>query len=119
MRILLTGASGFVGSHILEELSVNDHEIVSIVRKTSNLKWIDNSQVILKYGSLDDEKFLQEVVQDVDVVIHCAGVVRALNWNIYNNINVLGTKKLVQSVLKNNSKLKKFIFISSQAAMGP
>lgn len=119
MKILLTGANGFVGSHILEELSANKHEVISVVRKTSNLKWINNSQVTLKYGSLEDEIFLQEVVHDVDVIIHCAGVVRALNWDIYNNTNVLGTKKIVQSVLKNNPKLKKFIFISSQAAMGP
>ncbi len=119
MKILLTGANGFVGSHILEELTANNHNVSAVVRKTSNLKWINKNKVSLKYGSLEDENFLKEVVSDVDIVIHCAGIVRALNWDDYNNINVLGTKKLVQSVLKNNPDLKKFIFISSQAAMGP
>jgi nucleoside-diphosphate-sugar epimerase len=119
MKILLTGANGFVGSHILEELTANNHNVSAVVRKTSNLKWINKNKVSLKYGSLEDENFLKEVVSDVDIVVHCAGIVRALNWDDYNNINVLGTKKLVQSVLKNNPDLKKFIFISSQAAMGP
>ncbi|MFA7074983.1 MAG: NAD-dependent epimerase/dehydratase family protein [Endomicrobiaceae bacterium] len=119
MKILLTGANGFVGSHILEELSADNHDIISVVRKTSNLRWINNEKVSLLYGSLGDEDFLKKAVSGIDVIIHCAGVVRALNWDIYNEINVLGTKNIVQAVLNNNPGLKKFIFISSQAAMGP
>ena len=42
MKILLTGATGFVGSHIVEELISNKHTIVTTIRKTSNLKWIKN-----------------------------------------------------------------------------
>lgn len=119
MKILLTGANGFVGSHILEELSSYNHEITAIVRKTSNLKWININSVILKYGDLQDTVFLEKAVEQADVIIHCAGAVRALNWNTYEKVNVTGTKNLVQAVLKNNKNLKKFIFISSQAAMGP
>ena len=119
MRILLTGANGFVGSHIVEELVLNNYEVICVVRKKSNLKWIENQPIQLKYGSLDDKIFLKEVISDVDIVIHCAGIVRALQWNTYNEVNVIGTKKIIESILENNRNLKKFIFISSQAAMGP
>jgi nucleoside-diphosphate-sugar epimerase len=119
MKILLTGANGFVGSHIVEELVSNNYEVTCIVRKSSNLKWIENQPIQLKYGSLEDKQFLQEVILDADVVIHCAGIVRALEWKTYNEVNVIGTRKIIESVLENNINLKKFIFISSQAAMGP
>lgn len=119
MKILLTGANGFVGSHIVEELVLNNYDVTCIVRKNSNLKWIENQPIQLKYGSLEDKQFLQEVISDVDIVIHCAGVVRALEWDTYNEVNVIGTRKIIESVLENNRNLKKFIFISSQAAMGP
>ncbi|GAB1401127.1 NAD(P)-dependent oxidoreductase [Elusimicrobiota bacterium] len=119
MKILLTGANGFVGSHIVEELILNNYDVTCIVRKNSNLQWIKTQSVKLKYGSLEDKQFLKEVVSDVDIVIHCAGVVRALDWNAYHEVNVVATKKIIESVLENNINLKKFIFISSQAAMGP
>ncbi|MDD5021482.1 MAG: NAD(P)-dependent oxidoreductase [Endomicrobiaceae bacterium] len=119
MKILLTGANGFVGSHIVEELILNNYDVTCIVRKNSNLKWIENQQIKLKYGSLEDKQFLKEVISETDAVIHCAGVVRALEWNVYNEVNVIATKNIIESVLENNTNLKKFIFISSQAAMGP
>ena len=119
LRILLTGATGFVGSHIVEELISNNHTVIAIVRKNSNLKWIKDYPIQLEYCSLNDEDQLSKLLSTVDVVIHCAGVVRALNWEGYYNTNVLGTKNLVQAAIKNKNNIKKFIYISSQAAMGP
>lgn len=119
MRILLTGATGFVGSHIVEELISNNHTIVATIRKSSNLKWIKDYPIQYEYCSLNDEEQLSKLLSTVDVVVHCAGVVRALNWDSYYDTNVIGTQKLVQVALKNKTNIKKFIYISSQAAMGP
>jgi len=119
MKILITGANGFVGSHIVEELTANNYEVICAVRKNSDLKWINNRPVKLKYGTLNDKTFLKEIISETDIVIHCAGVVRALTWDTYNDVNVTGTKNIIETVLENNKNLKKFIFISSQAAMGP
>ena len=119
MKVLLTGSTGFVGSHIAEELISNNHNIVATIRKTSNLKWIKGYPIQFEYCSLNDEENLSKIVSSVDVIIHCAGVVRALNWDGYYNTNVMGTQKLVQAALKNKNNIKKFIYISSQAAMGP
>jgi len=119
MKVLLTGANGFVGSHIVEELLLNNYEVVCVVRKNSDLKWISNQNLIIKYGELYDKVFMKEAVASSDVVIHCAGAVRAFDWSVYKKINVDITKNIIDSILESNQALKKFIFISSQAAMGP
>ena len=119
LRVLVTGASGFVGSHIVETLLAKKHQVTCIVRKTSDLSWISHLQVFFKYGDLSDEKFLEICVKDADIVVHCAGSVRAFNREEYFKSNVENTKNLCNAVMKANPSLKKFIFISSQAAMGP
>jgi nucleoside-diphosphate-sugar epimerase len=117
-RILLTGANGFVGSHIAEALVEANHKVICTIRQTSHLKWIKDFPLEYKYGDLGNKKFLQEIVEDVDVVIHCAGVVRSMTKKNYFKENVENTKSLCEAILKNNVNLKKFVFISSQAAMG-
>lgn len=119
MKVLLTGATGFVGSHIVEELVSKNHNIIAAIRKSSNLKWIKNQPIQFECCSLNDEQQLSNIVSKVDVIVHCAGVVRALDWKEYYETNVLGTQKLVQATIKNKNNIKKFIYISSQAAMGP
>jgi nucleoside-diphosphate-sugar epimerase len=117
-KILLTGANGFVGSHIAEALVKANHKVICTVRQMSNLKWIKDLPLEYKYGDLGNKKFLQEIVEDVNVVIHCAGVIRAMTKENYFKENVENTKSLCEAILKNNTNLKKFVFISSQAAMG-
>jgi nucleoside-diphosphate-sugar epimerase len=116
---LVTGASGFVGSHIVETLLEAKHSVICAVRKTSNLRWVEDLPVKYRYGDLNDEKFSETVVKNVSAVIHCAGIVRAMNKNEYFKANAENTKNLCNAVLKVNPGLKKFIFISSQSAMGP
>jgi nucleoside-diphosphate-sugar epimerase len=119
LRVLVTGANGFVGSHIAEALLEAKHQVTCIVRKTSNLSWINPLPLFYKYGNLEDERFLQICIKDADVVVHCAGAVRAMNKESYFASNVANTKNLCSAVLKSGKNIKKFIFISSQAAMGP
>ncbi len=119
MRILITGATGFVGSHIVGKLVGDGYEVTALVRKTSDIKYIKDFKINYEYTSLDDEQNLTELLSKFDVVVHCAGVVRALNWEGYEKTNVIGTRNLVNAAVKNKSNIKKFIFISSQAAMGP
>jgi nucleoside-diphosphate-sugar epimerase len=119
LKVLVTGANGFVGSHIAETLLEENYHVICAVRGTSNLKWIKNLSLEYRYGSLSDKKFLDTVVKDVDVIVHCAGVVRAMTKDEYFRANAENTKNLCEAILKNNPNLKKFVFISSQAAMGP
>lgn len=118
-RILITGANGFVGSHITEHLVSCNHEITALVRKSSNVKYLKNCRINYEYISLENEEGLTNLLSEFDVVVHCAGVVRALNWEGYEKTNIMGTKNLVNAAINNKNTLKKFIYISSQAAMGP
>jgi nucleoside-diphosphate-sugar epimerase len=119
LKILVTGANGFVGSHIVETLLKKKYNVTCILREKANLKWIQNLPIEYKYGSLDDEKFLETVIKNVDIIVHCAGAVRAISKDEYFKVNVKNTRNLCQSIIKTNLNIKKFIFISSQAAVGP
>ncbi|MDR2426665.1 MAG: NAD-dependent epimerase/dehydratase family protein [Endomicrobium sp.] len=119
LKVLVTGSNGFIGSHIVEALLSKKHQVTCVVRKTSDLSWISHLPVFFKYGDLNDIKFLEICVKNIDIIVHCAGRVRAFNREDYFKGNVEYTKNLCNAVLKMNPSLKKFIFISSQAAMGP
>ncbi|MCA6070223.1 MAG: NAD-dependent epimerase/dehydratase family protein [Endomicrobium sp.] len=119
LKILVTGANGFVGSHVVEALLEENHRVICAVRETSNLKWIKILPLEYRYGNLNDKNFLETAVQNVDGIVHCAGVVRAMTKDEYFRANVDNSKHLCEAIIKNNPYLKKFVFISSQAAMGP
>ncbi|MCB4792448.1 MAG: NAD-dependent epimerase/dehydratase family protein [Elusimicrobia bacterium] len=119
MKILLTGANGFVGSNIAEELIENGHEVLALVRRTSFLGFLKNLPIKYYYGDMCTLQSLVEPVKHADVIIHNAGVVRAFSKDAYFQANQTGTRNLVETILQYNPKIKKLIYISSQAAMGP
>jgi len=119
MKVLLTGATGFIGSFLAEQLLEKGYEVRCLVRTSSNLQWIADLDIECHYGSLDDVDSLKRGLQEVDYVFHLAGLTKAMSADEFNEANVLGTKNLLQVILENNIKLKRFVFVSSQAAAGP
>lgn len=118
MKVLLTGASGFIGYHLVELLYNEGFEIICLVRKTSKVEQIKN-KVKLVYGEVTIPSSLDEAVKGVDYIIHAAGTVKAISPKHYFDINTQGTVNLFNAVLKNNPNLKRFVYISSQAASKP
>lgn len=114
---LVTGANGFVGSHIIDNLQQNQHKIYCLVRKTSNLEWLNDKDVQLIYGSLNELNEIEKIKNEIDIVIHCAGVVQSKKKDLFTEVNIEGTKNLLNSF--NNCKICKFIYISSLTAAGP
>jgi len=119
LNILVTGANGFIGSHILKYLSgKNEYYVRGMVRRTSNLFRVidDNSKNYqLVYSSLDEP--LESILDGIDVVINTIG--KATYWGKYEEFyktNVEGTKKLLQACLKNG--VRRFIHISSATVYG-
>ena len=108
-----------MGSHIAEGLVARGHRVKCLVRRTSNRQWLRNCDVEYCLGDLDDVVAVRDSVKGVDAVIHAAGVLRALRREDYYAINQLATGNLARSVLEVNPALHKFIYLSSQAAMGP
>ena len=119
MRVLLTGASGFLGSHIAEQLTKRGDIVRGFVRKSSNVEGLKKLNAELAYGVLERGEGLQEALADVDVVIHCAGVVKALEPEEFQRVNAGGTEHLLEAVRRHKRDIKRFILISSLEAFGP
>ena len=119
MKALVTGATGFIGSHLVEALVQRGVQVKCLVRNTSRLGWIKNCPVECVVGDCQEKQSLQQAVQDVDLVFHLAGATMAVKEQTFFEVNGQGTENLLQACIENNTRLKKFIYLSSQAAAGP
>lgn len=120
MRVLVTGGSGFLGSHVAEQLSAAGHHVVALVRKSSNRKFLSTLQnVELAEGAVEDRASIDRAMRDVDAVVHSAGLVKALTQADFFACNTQGTVNLLESALANAPKLRRFVHVSSLEACGP
>ena len=116
---VVTGASGFVGSHLVDFLLSKDHHVKCLLRSTSSKKWLEGKPVEIINSGLFDKNSLREVLKDADYLFHVAGVVKAKTEEEYYNGNVETTKSLLDVVLEVNPKIKRVMILSSQTACGP
>jgi nucleoside-diphosphate-sugar epimerase len=119
LTALVTGATGFIGSHLVEALVQRGTHVRCLVRNKTLLGWVKNSRVEFVVGNCQDRNSLKQAVMDVDQVFHLAGVTTAVKEETYFDVNALGTENLIQACIEDNNRLKKFIYLSSQAAAGP
>ena len=119
MKALITGASGFIGSHLAEELLKRGYEVACIVRKTSDLKWLSGFDIKLINGDCSDKYSLDNCVKGYDYVFHLAGLTKTNCKEDFYSVNTKGTENLIEAVVKNNSKVKRFVYLSSLSAFGP
>lgn len=118
-RALVTGANGFLGSYIVDALNKKGIHVKCLVRTTSNLRWINNIKGIeLANGSLNDIKSLKDAVSNVDVIYHSAAL-KFANSEALHKTNILGTRNLLEACKTANPEIRRFVYISSIAAMGP
>ncbi len=110
MKILITGAAGFLGRHLVALFSEEKHELVTIVRPTSDTKYLEEKNVRLIRGDLHDEKCIAEAAKGVDVIVHAAATLRG-SWEAFYAINVEATGHLLDQAVK--AKVRRFVFISS------
>ena len=118
MKVLVTGANGFVGSHVAERLLARGGvDLRLMLRRTSNLDYIQGLDYERVEGDMRNAESLRAAVQGVDAVAHVAGATSALSEAAYQEINALGTAVLVDAAAK--AGVKRFVYVSSQAAHGP
>lgn len=115
----VTGANGFVGSHLVDYLLLKNFEVRCIVRKSSNLQWLQGKEVRIFDCGLFDKAGLREAFKDVNYFFHVAGVVKAKNEAGYFQGNVEATRVLLEVASESKQSLKKFIVVSSQTVTGP
>jgi len=118
-KALVTGANGFVGSHLVEALLKKGYKVRCLVRKTSDISCLAPFNLEYFYGDLFKEDVLKEALLGVDYVFHPAALVKAKNKEDFYKVNYLGTKNLIELCFKINPLIKRFVYVSSQAAVGP
>jgi len=119
MKALVTGATGFIGSHLCKELVKRGYKVSCLVKKTSNLKWIEDLSLNLINGDCTNRESLLDVVDDYDYIFHLAGLTKSTSVDEFFHINAKGTENLIKAISEKKPKLKRFIYMSSLAAAGP
>ncbi len=120
MKILVTGASGFLGGHVAEQLAARGDTVRAMVRRTSNKKHLESLRgVELFEGSVEQVGRVREAVDGVDAIVHCAGIVKARSSDEFFTVNVGGTSNLVDAARKLGKRLQRFVHVSSLEAVGP
>ena len=120
MKILITGASGFIGSFIVEEALKRGFETWAAVRKSSSKVYLLDERINFIELNLSSKEQLVEQLKGkgFDYVVHAAGVTKCLNKQDFSRINTLGTKNLVDALMEVGMPLKRLVFISSLSIFG-
>ena len=119
MKVLVTGATGFVGSHIAAQLAAGGHDVRVLLRSTSNRRFLEGVEFEAFEGDIADPASLAPAVIGADVVIHAAGLVKAQSEREFHAVNALGTANLLGAIAEQAPKLFRFVYLSSLAAHGP
>ncbi|MDO9547712.1 MAG: NAD(P)-dependent oxidoreductase [Candidatus Marinimicrobia bacterium] len=115
MQVLVTGATGFIGKHIVPRLLQEGFGVRCLTRTGSYRPDAFKNEVEWVIGDLSDPASLKNVCRNIDLVIHLAGIIKSSDTEDFFKINTRGTENLLKAV-QNETKI---IFISSQAAVGP
>lgn len=109
-KIFLTGGAGFIGKKLVASLS-KKYELICFVRKSSDIAFLKNMDVTIKYGDITDKKSVQEGMSGADKVIHLAALIGSSDSELNNKVNVDGTKNILSASKKEN--IKQLVILSS------
>jgi nucleoside-diphosphate-sugar epimerase len=120
MKVLVTGASGFLGSHVAEQLASQGHDVRVLVRKTSNRKFLSTlPRIEFVEGSIEQADRVREAVAGVDAVVHSAALVKARTEDEFITTNVEGTRNVLSAIQEVAPGLARLVHVSSLEAAGP
>ena len=121
-KILITGASGFVGSTLADEALNRGWEVTAAVRPSSDKSFLQDSRIKFLELNFNSSKDLAEKLNQAgrfNYVVHSAGTTKAVNREAYFDVNAGHTQRLVEALRDPSVKPEKFLFVSSLAALGP
>lgn len=121
MKVLVTGANGFLGSHLVERLLAAGDDPVALVRPGADLRWLAEArgQITVVEATLRDREALLRACSGVDAVCHVAGATRARPESRFDEVNVGGTEALLAACEGATPAPRRFVLCSSLAAGGP
>ena len=120
-KILITGASGFIGSFIAEEALRHDMEVWAAVRKSSSRRYLTDPRIhFIELDLSSEEKLVKQLSgHSFDYVVHAAGVTKCVDRNDFRRINTQGTIHLVNALVASGIPLRKLVYLSSLSIFGP
>lgn len=119
MRTLVTGAAGFVGSHLVEKLLDQGHEVVCLERVGATRGWLKNLDIDFQPRGLEDSRHLQKLLCGVDEVYHLAALTEARHPEDCYRVNTLGTARVLEAAAGCPGGAPRVVLMSSLAAVGP
>ena len=119
-KILITGASGFIGSFIVEEAIKRGFDVWAAMRKSSSRQFLADERIhFIELNLASEEDLKQQLAgHSFDYVVHAAGVTKCLDKRDFFHINTEGTQHLVRALVELDMPLKRFVYISSLSIMG-
>lgn len=117
--LLLTGATGFVGSHVVEACKGEGFRLKALVRKASDAERLEGEGVECVRGSLESPEALKAAITGADAVLHLAAVTKARTPDEYQRANAAGTQALIEAILCTDARPRRLVYLSSLAAVGP
>ena len=120
MKILVTGASGFIGSFIVEEALRQGMETWAAVRQSSSREYLQDKRIhFINLNFSSEEELMNELEgHEFDYIVHAAGATKCLHIEDFYQVNTEGTKNLVNAIVHLKMPIKRFVFISSLSIFG-
>ncbi|MFQ5824206.1 MAG: NAD-dependent epimerase/dehydratase family protein [bacterium] len=120
MKALITGGRGFIGSFLVKKLLHKGIQVRCLLRnKGRDQGWLNGLDFEHSNGDITDPKSLPQAVKGVHYIFHLAGLTKSNSKSDFFKINANGTKNLLEATWNNNPNLKRFVLVSSLAAVGP
>jgi nucleoside-diphosphate-sugar epimerase len=118
-RILVTGAAGFIGHHVIEAAAKAGMTVIPMIRRPPVPESLGSFEGAVRYADLRDEKALAGAVRDVDVIVHLGGLTRARNEAEFMATNAEGVARLARAARVHAPGLRRLVYVSSLSAGGP
>ena len=117
--VLVTGGTGFIGSHLVERLIETGTPVRCLVRRKSSLAYLPAGRTQLVYGDLASGEGVSEAVEGVATVFHVAGVTKASRVERYYTGNASATRNLLDAMTAARRPPSRLVHVSTLAAVGP
>lgn len=117
MKALVTGATGFVGGHLVERLAAEGHTVRALARRTSDVSLLRALDVEIVYGDVTDAASLEAAAAGCETVFHTAAVVSGWgHWEDFYRVGVFGTQNALNAAAAVGAR--RFVHLSSIAVYG-